>query len=190
MICLRTLSLLDDYLDNELPESVTTLVKSHLDQCEKCHREFEESRYLKELLKGKSPHDPGEDYWSETSQLVLAKTIQQYRGDKPYDSSETDTNGQGPFLQALVSLAASLVILASAVVVGMNQGHAPDAGIYSGPILFSSSVSNQLNSDNTIFTKDEQQRLAKGMLIMGPPGLLGHFTGLTQLQIVVTPENQ
>jgi hypothetical protein len=189
MICLRALSLLDDYLDHELPESVTTEVKSHLDQCDSCRREFEESRYLKELLKQKGPRDPSKDYWLETSQLILAKTVQQYGDNGLYASSETDADNRGPFLQALVSLAASLVILASAVVVGMSQGNAPDAGVVGGPILFSSSVSRQLNADQTIITEDERQRLAKGMLIMGPPGLLGHFSGMTQLHLVITPEH-
>lgn len=189
MICLRALSLLDDYLDKELPESATAEVKNHLDQCDSCRREFEESRYLKELLKQQGPRDPGEDYWLETSQLILAKTVQQYSGDEPYASSATDSDDRGPFLQALVSLAASLVILASAVVVGMNQSAAPDADVIGGPILFSSSVSRQLNANHTIMTEGERQRLAKGMLIMGPPGLLGHFGGMTQLRLVVTPEH-
>lgn len=190
MICQRALSLLDDYLDDELPESDTTQVKSHLDQCETCRQEFGESRYLKELLKQTGPRDPGEDYWLETSQLVLARTVQQSNTQEPFASNESDSGSRGPFLQALVSLAASLVILASAIVVGMNQGHAPNAGIQGGPILFSSSVGRQLNAGNTIMTNDERQRLAKGMLIMGPPGLLGHFGGLTQLQMVITPGNK
>lgn len=190
MICQHALSLLDDYLDNELLESVTAEVRSHLDQCESCRREFEESRYLKELLKQKGTRDPGEDYWLETSQLILAKTVQQSGSHEPYPSSDTDdADSRGPFVQALVSLAASLVILASAIVVGMNQGHAPDAGLRGGPILFSSSVGRQLNAGHTIMTEDERQRLAKGMLIMGPPGLLGHFSGLTQLRMVITPEH-
>ncbi|MDH3891746.1 MAG: zf-HC2 domain-containing protein [candidate division Zixibacteria bacterium] len=189
MICQRALSLLDDFLDNELAESVSQEVKSHLDQCGDCRREFEESRRLKELLKQKGTRDPGEDYWLETSQLVLAKTVQQSGGYESYASSDTEADSKGPFLQALVSLAASLVILASAVIVGMNQGHAPDAGVRGGPILFSSSAGRQLNATHSIMTNDERQRLAKGMLIMGPPGLLGHFGGLTELRMVITPEH-
>ena len=190
MICQRALWLLDDYLDDELSEAVVAEVKNHLDQCVDCRREFEESRRLKELLKQKGTRDPGEDYWLETSQLVLAKTVQQYRSDEPYASGETDTGSRGPFLQALVSLAASLVILASAVIVGMNQSHAPDAGARGGPILFSSSAGRQLNATHTIITKAERQRLAKGMLIMGPPGLLGPFGGMTQLHLITTSEYQ
>ncbi len=189
MICQHALSLLDDYLDDELPESVVAEVKSHLDQCDDCRREFGESRYLKELLKQTGPRDPGKDYWLETSQLVLARTVQQTSDLEPFASSDTDSGRWGPFLQALVSLAASLVILASAIVVGMNQGHAPNTGLRGGPILFSSSVGRQLKASHTIMTEDERQRLAKGMLIMGPPGLLGHFGGLTQLRMVITPEH-
>ena len=189
MICLRALSLLDDYLDNELPEAVATEVTSHLDQCDACRREFGESRYLQELLKQNGPRDPGETYWLETSQLVLAKTIQSYRGDEPDVSRDAESDNRGSFLQALVSLAASLVILASAVVMGMNQGHAPNADHRGGPILFSSSAGRQLNASHSIMTENERQRLAKGMLIMGPPGLLGHFSGMTQLHMVITPEH-
>lgn len=189
MICQHALSLLDDYLDNELPAPVTAEVRNHLDQCDDCRREFEESRRLKELLKQKGTRDPGEDYWLETSQLILAKTVQQSSGYEPYASSDNDADSRGPFVQALVSLVASLVILASAIVVGMNQDHALNAGIRGGPILFSSSVGRQLNAGHTIMTEDERQRLAKGMLIMGPPGLLGHFSGLTQLRMVITPEH-
>ena len=189
MICQRALSLLDDYLDNELPETTAAEVKTHLDQCATCRAAFEECRRLKELLKQKGNCDPGQDYWLETSQLILAKTTAQGRPDRPYAALDEAADPRGSFVQALVSLAASLVILISAVIVGMNQSHAPDAGARSGPLLFSSSVDRQLDPGEDIITADERQRVAKGMLLLGPPGLLGHIGGLTQLRIVTTPEH-
>jgi len=188
MICQRALSLLDDFLDNELPPADAAQVKAHLDGCPACRQAYDESRRLKELLKQKGTHDPGRDYWLETSQLILAKTVQ--LGGPSLAAVEAVSDHRGAFVQALVSLAASLVILVSAVIVGMNQSHAPDAGVSGGPLLLSSSVGRQLNATKVIITEIERQRLAKGMLLMGPPGLLGHVGGLTQLRIVTTPELQ
>ncbi len=190
MICQRALSFLDDYLDHELAPSVAAEVKDHLDRCEVCRREYEESRRLKELLKQKSTGDPGDEYWLETSQLILARTIHQDIGGETFAAEETAPDPKGAFLQALVSLAASLVILVSAVVVGMNQGRAPDVRTQGGPLLFSSEMGKQLNSSDLIYTKAERERLAKGMLIMGPPGLLGHFSGLARLRMEHIPEHQ
>jgi predicted anti-sigma-YlaC factor YlaD len=186
MICQRALSLLDDFLDNELAPATAADVKAHLDGCPTCRQAYDESRRLKELLKQKGTRDPGQDYWLETSQLILARTVQ--LSGPGYAVSETVSDRRGAFVQALVSLAASLVILASAVVVGMNQSHAPDAG--GGKLLLSSAAGRQLNLAKGIITEAERQRLAKGMLLMGPPGLLGHVGGLTQLRIVTTPEHQ
>ena len=190
MICQRALSLLDDFLDNELTLSTAAEVKSHLDDCTTCRQAYDESRRLKELLRQKRNRDPGQDYWLETSQLILARTVQRSEPEQPYAMRETASDPKGSFVQALVSLAASLVILVSALVVGMNQSHAPDAATRGGPVLFGSSVDQQLNAGNFIITEDERQRLAKGMLLLGPPGLLGHVGGLTQLRIVITAEHQ
>ena len=190
MICQHALSLLDDFLDNELASSTAAEIKSHLDDCTACRQTYDESRYLKELLKQKRNRDPGQDYWLESSQLILAKTVQQNGPEERYTISKASSDPRGSFVQALVSLAASLVILVSALIVGMNQNHAPDAVTRGGPVLFGSSVYQQLNTGNFIITEDEQQRLAKGMLLLGPPGLLGHIGGLTQLRIVITSEHQ
>ena len=82
MICQHALSLLDDFLDNELASSTAAEVKSHLDGCTTCRQAYDESRRLKELLRQKRNRDPGQDYWLETSQLILARTVQEFPADE------------------------------------------------------------------------------------------------------------
>lgn len=189
MICQRALSLLDDLLDNELSAAEAAEVRAHLDACPNCRRTYDESRRLKELLKHTGNRDPGEDYWLETSQLILARTVQLGEPQPPFATGEEATDRKGAFVQAMVSLAASLVIFVSAMIVGMNQSHAPSAVSAEGPLLLSSAASHQLEVARGLITEDERQRLAKGMLLMGPPGLLGHVGGLTQLRVLTTPDN-
>ena len=50
MTCQSTLSLLDDFVDGELPEFLAEQVSNHLKVCRTCRTEFEQTQQLKELL--------------------------------------------------------------------------------------------------------------------------------------------
>lgn len=51
MKCEEVLSLLNDYLDNELDEKTNKIIETHLDNCENCRKEMEEIKALKSVIK-------------------------------------------------------------------------------------------------------------------------------------------
>ncbi|MFQ5452583.1 MAG: anti-sigma factor family protein, partial [Candidatus Zixiibacteriota bacterium] len=76
MTCLNTIQLLEDYADNELSPEKTIEIKKHLDECLSCQNEYSIIRNLKELVQQKPVYNPGEEYWSETSNIILARTVE------------------------------------------------------------------------------------------------------------------
>ena len=178
MTCYQALTLLEDYVDKELPDDKEVLIREHITGCASCRKEYEATLLLKELLKQHQPPDPGQDYWTETTNLIAARTI-----ESPPAPTETvaaiDRRSieRNAFMRSLVSVAASLIVLFSALLLGSGQQQRLARISASEPPVFVSAPLEQVvGTDNTIIvTRDEQVRLARGMLLMGAPGTLGRF---------------
>ena len=52
MTCYQAFTLLEDYVDKELPADKEVLIREHITGCASCREEFETTLLLKELLKG------------------------------------------------------------------------------------------------------------------------------------------
>jgi anti-sigma factor RsiW len=76
MTCRHALSLLEDYMDNNLASSAASEVKAHLESCPECRGEYQETLRLKELLKTPAVSTVSDSYWSEVSSLIAAKTVE------------------------------------------------------------------------------------------------------------------
>ena len=187
MTCQRALSLIDDYTDEDLSPAEAEQVERHLEGCSRCRGEFRTAQRLKQLLKQMPGHDPGRDYWSETARLIRARTIDVPPDDRLTLGVTIDAVGarRNALVRALVSIAASLFVLVSAILIGTSQDQRVSRmDAVSAPILATAPVSELLGADNSpMVTRAEQVRLAKGMLLMGAPGFLGRFTGLPDLMI-------
>ena len=189
MTCQCALSLMEDYVDEDLSSAETEQVERHLEGCSRCREEFLAAQRLKQLLKQIPRHDPGRDYWSETARLIRARTIDVPANDRlgPGVSTYAVDARRNALVRALVSVAASLFVLVSAILIGAGQDQRVSRmDTVSAPILATAPVSKLLGVDNSpVVTQAEQLRLAKGMLLMGAPGFLGRFTGLPDLMITV-----
>lgn len=187
MTCQRARSQLEDYVDDELSPADAEQVRKHLEECRRCREEFLASQRLKQLLKQTPRYDPGRDYWSDTARLIRARTVDIALDDGREGRVTTGTVGTrgNALVRALVSLAASLFVLISAILLGFSQDESVSRrhGV-SAPILATAPVSELLGTDNgPVVTQPEQVRLAKGMLLMGAPGFLGRFAGLPDLMV-------
>ncbi len=182
MTCQRALSLIDEYIDEDLSPTEVEQVKRHLEGCSRCRQEFFTAQRLRHLLKQMPEHDPGRGYWSETARLIRARTIDVPPNDRPAFGVAVDAVGarRNALLRAAVSVAASLFVLVSAILIGTSQNQQLSrTEIAKAPILATAPVSRLLGSGNSpVVTPAEQVRLAKGMLLMGAPGFLGRFAGL------------
>ncbi len=181
MTCRQVWSLLEDFADNELAPAQHDFVNSHLKQCPECRTEYEATRRLKELMTSVKTAYPDADYWEETTDLILARTVG--AGEDGYSPDATDNRprqGRDAFIRSIVSVAASLFILFTAIYLGQQQeGRIARMAGERSPVLVTAPLQDLFFDDTMGFaTRDEQSRLLNGMLLMGPPGVLGKYARL------------
>lgn len=174
MNCLHTLALLEDFADSTLSTAEAASVRAHLKDCPDCRAERDQTERLKQLLRTIRTPDPGNDYWADNSVLIAARTFE--TADRLEHRPEPDRPSptiRKEFYRSLVSVAASLFILFAALLVGSKMDDqitlidgdqqilvaAPDMG------EFFASGGKEATRDLTI-------KLARGRMLLGPPGLL------------------
>jgi len=188
MTCQRVLSQVENLIDGELSPAEAEQVQKHLEGCLSCREEFLTVQRLKQLLGQMPACDPGRDYWDQTERLILERTInvQQSHWQTPRGTTDKVRLQHNALMRALASLAASLFVLVSAILIGTNSdGKVSRMSAADVPILATAPGSELLGTDNKpLVTQAEQVRLAKGMLLMGSPGFLGRFTGLPDLMVM------
>lgn len=184
MTCQEALSLLDQYIDNELLPNQAAAVKEHFENCSDCFEEFQLARKVKLLLKENHGPKPDDNYWSEVTELTLARIsdIEQTDRVEPTYSEEFIVRRKA-LVRSIISVAASMVILFSALFIGLQHNkQISTINQYSSPVLATADVRDLLAPDNTtIFSREYQCKLAQGMLLVGMPGTLGRFAGLPEL---------
>jgi len=189
MTCHEALALLEDYVDGELSGSREAQVSRHLDGCPSCREEVESTIILKAVLRQSKPPDPGEEYWSETTRLIKARTTE----SRFPETEIISVNGRrsmerSAFARSLVSVAASLIVLFSALLLGSGK-HERIARLTASepPVYVAAPIEQVTATDNEIIvTQDENDRLARGMLLLGAPGSLGRF--ISPLAVISTAE--
>jgi hypothetical protein len=177
-------SLLEDYVDNELSEEERAEFKKQLESSPELRAEYESAIALKELLKTQTVPDPGEDYWSEVTQLILAKTAGSENLERIEVVSQDDlSRKKSAFYRSLISAVAALFILFSALYIGSDhQRQMQTENISNGTVLVTARVADEINSEAFVMmTKSERNNATVGMMILGPPCPLGRFTALPML---------
>ncbi len=175
-------SLLDDYLDQALPDAVAREVTAHLESCAACRSEHEEALRLRALMAGYQTPAPPPDYWDEVAGLILARTVEDRTElvDIPTEAARAKRE-RYQLYRSIAAVAASLVVLFSALLVGPESpigipGQlASERQTESPEALLASSVSK--SSD--LFSEDEQALITGGMIMVGSPGLFASPTGMT-----------
>lgn len=188
MTCHQALSLLEDSVDNELSPSQAADLEEHLKACDSCRQEYQASLQLKQSLKqlqqdARVP-DPGEDYWSEVTSLVLAKTVDSTtREPARVVDIRSNADDRRSLVRSLMLFAASLIIMLSAIYLGMQRNQmSASADFGTSPILMTATLSDVMASDNrAIVTREEENQMVRGMLALSTPGPVGRYGGLTEL---------
>jgi len=184
----HTLSLLEAYLDQELHEPERREVEEHLAECAECRSALMEMKRLRELLGTVPADEPDEQYWSETQSIILARTVANAEPERTREpAGPPSAAARRSFTRSLVSALVSLFVLFSAISIGSL--HQQEARVFdpSGrPVLVTAPVRDVLGrSLPELFTPRERMRLAQGMLLIGPPGVMGRFMSLTILELPV-----
>ncbi len=184
MTCRHAKSLLEDYIDGDLELDQSAEVDSHLNICEECRGEYHQALQLKEFLENQPTFDPGEDYWRETTELILARTeASPSERVAPENRSPIGDTGRATLARAAVSFAVSLGVLVSAVVIGsMQPAQIADSTDIDNPFVMTASVRDAVGtSGNELLTAAESSRLARGTLLLGAPGMLGKGIAFREL---------
>ena len=184
MTCSFALSLLSDYIDNELVATDAEQLRNHLNTCPDCRAEFENSVRLKELLGWMPDPDPGPRYWEDLAPVIIARTVQSAHelltrtaaGNSSFELRRS-------FTRALITCAMSLTLLFSAVMIGRHYRPIQSETVAARePLLMAASLHNCLGSDRkAIITAAEEQNINLATLLVGPPNSIGRFTALYAL---------
>jgi hypothetical protein len=184
MTCRHAKSLLEDYIDGDLAPHQCAEVDSHLDICEECRGEFRQAQRLKESLENQPSFDPGEDYWRETTEMILARTEVSVPTSASREKPRSyQAIGQLALVRAAVSFAVSLGVLMSAIVIGSRHPDSvADSVIIEYPFVITASIRNDVGaSNNEVLLAAESSRLARGTLLFGAPGMVGKGIAFKEL---------
>ena len=174
MTCSQVQSLLEDYLDRELPEATSLTVAAHLEGCPACRAELEMSRKLGEVLKKLPTPAPPAEYWGELQGLVAARTVD-HVPTVAAQNADRRRREKSSLYQSLVAVAASLVIFFAALLAGSSEDTSRGMTSFAedGPLTKASLLAMACADPESEACIQEQERLAQGLLLMGRTGLLG-----------------
>lgn len=183
MTCRHTQSLLEDYVDQELTISQHDEIEVHLAHCEMCRNLFHQATKLKESLSTFDVVDPGQNYWDETTQIILAKTAQSdFSTHVDQTPIEQYRSTKSALIRATASFAVALLVLGSAIFFGSMQSQQQPITNIKTEIIVSAELLEHLKHVNEIiFTKNEQARLTRGIFLLGSPGMLGRSALVSEL---------
>lgn len=186
MTCRHTQSLLEDYVDQELTISQRDEIDSHLARCNICQKKFHQATKLKETLSNLETGDPGQNYWDETTQIILARTAQNdLIANIERIPVEQYHYTKSAFVRSMASFVVALFVLSSAIFFGSTQSQQQPITKIETEIVLSAELLEHLNYVNEIiFTKNEQARLTRGMFLLGTPGMLGRSALVSELLIL------
>lgn len=178
------LSLLGDFVDNELSGEELEEFKGLLAESEDLRAEHELTARLKELLRQKRAPDPGEAYFDGLTRLVEARTIETELAPAEPEPDRTDPGYQRRmFVRALLSAAASLFLFFAALTIGSRQSALFTQGddVTSGVFLAGAAAEQYAQPGLALATAEERASLRQGVFLLSPPGSIGRLSALQEL---------
>lgn len=187
MKCRQYHSLLEDYIDRELsPEHEKDLL-DHLKNCRTCQRDLSELRRLKELLKHAKAPLPEYSFFRESERVILARATGSPVVDSiKMTSSTAKEKTKAEFFRSLISVAASLLLFASAIYLGSLPPNESFTSLDENtPVYVLAPTEQTKNYQRTVYASKDQIKQIKGMLLVGPPGSLSRFSQLYEFTKLV-----
>ena len=108
MNCKKTERLLNQYVDNELPSTKFSLVKSHLESCNNCLQKHEELLKLKNIVKAQMGYTGNPFLWTRISTAISQEPIMSVIGLIP------------KLLKTWLTIASLLIIVSSSSLLYIN----------------------------------------------------------------------
>jgi hypothetical protein len=180
MTCFKTLSLLDEYIDNELTPPDSELVQRHLEICPSCQAEHDRSIQLKGYLKNIPVPQPPKEYWDEVSAIIKAKTVDSIPIIRDENSFiEIEHKHRVVFVRSAIVFAASLALLVTSLLLSNHFIPRPMSARDSSPKNIVAGLGNKVDQDaQSIITRQEQIQIATGSVVVGAPSMVNRYSGL------------
>ncbi len=183
MTCRDTLSLLDNYIDDDLSPEQAAQVRDHLAQCEDCRIEYRASLRLKSLLGHSDVPEPPEEYWSEVSAIIQARTVDSVPLIRERVAEEKAYSGR-TLMRSAVVFAASAVLLATTLLVSHKRGDQAHQSDFQTPVYMSARLSDHMNHRlDDYLSKRDQDRISGGTLIIGAPSMVSRYSSLAGIPL-------
>ncbi|MBI5266310.1 MAG: zf-HC2 domain-containing protein [candidate division Zixibacteria bacterium] len=184
MTCLEFRSILDRYVDRELSTDEMRRADEHLTGCATCREELASQQSLKQLMSGYVPPvQPPDDYWDQARDRVLAKTVLTADREQKQTDTLVDSHSYMPVMRSVLSVAASIALLAIALVLGSRHDR-PAVVLSNQPhqVIVTAEMAELLKSpDGGPLTLGDQRRIGQASILMGGPGMVGRFNFLPGL---------
>ena len=183
MTCRDTLSLLDDFIDNDLSADSAAQVQSHLDECLSCRAEYGRSLQLKAWLKRDAVPEPPAEYWTEVSAIIQARTVDSVPLIRER-AAEERTPGRRALYRSVAVFAASAVLLATTLLITYNRDERSASGTGPSSVYVTSRLSDRMNSPvNDYISRQDQTRISGGTLVVGAPSMVGRYSSLAGITL-------
>jgi len=167
MFCRQVQSHLDDYILNQISKELSDEIDNHLKKCLDCQKQLDNNRQIITALKSIATPDPGDFYWQQLENSVLARTVD--RKSRDINLPRQAKIGPISIMQKyLIPLAASFLILFGSIFYADSDQQ---------PIRFGSQTSDRSslfmaarNNPAGSHSSDSQTFTA---IVSGAPGSLG-----------------
>ena len=177
------LSLVDDLVDNELPPERAAEVQKLIESSPEWRDRYQETTRLVNALRQKKISDPGETHWVDSANRVLSRTAAFDGYDDRFITKKEYQAGVGSLVKSMLSLAASIAILLATVYLGSNTEQLTKQAPNSHAILVAAPLVQPVHSYPSAFSgHDSQARMARGVMLLGTPGMLGRMVGLAEIE--------
>ncbi len=175
MFCRQVQSHLDDYILNQINKELFDQIDNHLKECLDCRKRLQTNKQLiLELQSIKTP-DPGDYYWQQIEESILAKTLG-VNNEKAELPDRVKAEPISIIQRYLIPLAASFVLLFGAIMLfnsiqSQTQFSSQATNGSSPYILAEKSAELSEKSDSQIFTA----------IVAAAPGSLGRHLIFTNI---------
>ena len=183
MTCRKIQALLENYIDDEVTKQQAELVEKHIKECKNCRAEHDDLVLLKELLANQKISPTDEEYWDETNRIIMARTIEAENDTVNIISVEQEkSRKKDAFYKSLISVAASLFILATSVLLGNSQDEQSFSKEFTVDKPVFSIVPKEKKEQSFEYVNDDSRIKQIGSrIILGAPGMLGRSGVLMEL---------
>lgn len=176
MYCRDVKFLIDDYVAGRLDENQRSALESHIAGCQECTNLLNEEKEWLEMVRQATVPDPGEDYWRELDEKIMARTFTP-EGEQLATESIPAISKRSKILTYMVPLAASLVLfLATLGLIGIAERPTTEiiVGADRGEYL------NQINEKLCLDVRPQSEII--GSLLLCPPGTAGRHLAIHKVK--------